>query len=290
MLLPTGMIAVLNGSVDDGWGGMLGWMWVMCALDHDHPDLHHQGGPARALLLGGDGGDRAALSRHPHRLRHGHRPPRRPRLLKRDAGQTPRLVVSHRTVVVDSGHGTAGVEWDDLVRVGGDPRQVVPRGAPSERVVQPARRAQRWRASATARSTPRPVTRSATTTSSRGTRSRRAATWSSTPTSSSRSCPSATKSIDLEEFVDLADIDPVYFDTAYHLAPDRSAEAVRAARPGDGGQRQGRDRAVRDAQQAVHGGDPRRGRAARDVDDGVRRRGARSGRHRRAAGRSTSSR
>ncbi len=32
MLLPTGMIAVLNGTVDDGWGGMLGWMWVMCSL------------------------------------------------------------------------------------------------------------------------------------------------------------------------------------------------------------------------------------------------------------------
>ncbi len=31
MLLPTGMLAVLTGSVDDGWGGMLGWMWVMCA-------------------------------------------------------------------------------------------------------------------------------------------------------------------------------------------------------------------------------------------------------------------
>jgi hypothetical protein len=32
MLLPTGMIAVLSGSVDDGWGGMLGWMWLMCAI------------------------------------------------------------------------------------------------------------------------------------------------------------------------------------------------------------------------------------------------------------------
>ena len=32
--------------------------------------------------------------------------------------------------------------------------------------------------------------------------------------------PVATKSIDLEEFVDLAEIDPVYFDTAYYLAPD----------------------------------------------------------------------
>lgn len=32
MLLPTGMIAVLTGEVDDGWGGMLGWIWVACAI------------------------------------------------------------------------------------------------------------------------------------------------------------------------------------------------------------------------------------------------------------------
>lgn len=32
MLLPTGMLAVLSGSVDDGWNGMLGWMWVMCSV------------------------------------------------------------------------------------------------------------------------------------------------------------------------------------------------------------------------------------------------------------------
>ncbi|MEM9039198.1 MAG: Ku protein [Actinomycetota bacterium] len=32
--------------------------------------------------------------------------------------------------------------------------------------------------------------------------------------------PAATKTVDLEEFVDLEEIDPVYFDTAYHLAPD----------------------------------------------------------------------
>ena len=31
--------------------------------------------------------------------------------------------------------------------------------------------------------------------------------------------PSATKTVDLEEFVDLADIDPVYFDTPYFVAP-----------------------------------------------------------------------
>jgi DNA end-binding protein Ku len=34
--------------------------------------------------------------------------------------------------------------------------------------------------------------------------------------------PVATKSIDLEEFVNLDEIDPVYFDTAYHLAPNET--------------------------------------------------------------------
>jgi hypothetical protein len=32
LLLPTGMLSVLSGSVDDGWGGMLGWIWVACAV------------------------------------------------------------------------------------------------------------------------------------------------------------------------------------------------------------------------------------------------------------------
>ena len=32
MLLPTGMVAVLGGSVDDGWNGTLGWFWLACAV------------------------------------------------------------------------------------------------------------------------------------------------------------------------------------------------------------------------------------------------------------------
>ena len=32
MLLPTGMVSVLSGSIDDGYGGILGWMWVTCAV------------------------------------------------------------------------------------------------------------------------------------------------------------------------------------------------------------------------------------------------------------------
>lgn len=32
LLLPTGMLSVLSGSIDDGWGGMLGWFWAACAV------------------------------------------------------------------------------------------------------------------------------------------------------------------------------------------------------------------------------------------------------------------
>lgn len=35
--------------------------------------------------------------------------------------------------------------------------------------------------------------------------------------------PRATHTIDLEEFVDLVDVDPIYFDGAYHVAPDDRA-------------------------------------------------------------------
>ena len=32
LLVPTGMIAVLSGSINDGYGGLLGWFWVACAV------------------------------------------------------------------------------------------------------------------------------------------------------------------------------------------------------------------------------------------------------------------
>ena len=32
LLLPTGMLSVLSGSIDDGYGGLLGWFWVACAV------------------------------------------------------------------------------------------------------------------------------------------------------------------------------------------------------------------------------------------------------------------
>lgn len=32
LLWPTGMVSVLSGSIDDGYGGILGWFWLACAL------------------------------------------------------------------------------------------------------------------------------------------------------------------------------------------------------------------------------------------------------------------
>ena len=32
LLLPTGMWSVLSGAIDDGYGGMIGWFWVACAV------------------------------------------------------------------------------------------------------------------------------------------------------------------------------------------------------------------------------------------------------------------
>ncbi len=32
MLIPTGMFAVFSGSIDDGYGGILGWFWIACAI------------------------------------------------------------------------------------------------------------------------------------------------------------------------------------------------------------------------------------------------------------------
>ena len=32
MLIPVGIVSVLNGTIDDDYGGILGWMWVTCAV------------------------------------------------------------------------------------------------------------------------------------------------------------------------------------------------------------------------------------------------------------------
>jgi hypothetical protein len=32
LLWPTGMVSVLDGTIDDGYGGLLGWFWIACAI------------------------------------------------------------------------------------------------------------------------------------------------------------------------------------------------------------------------------------------------------------------
>ncbi|HVM09528.1 MAG TPA: hypothetical protein VM345_13760 [Acidimicrobiales bacterium] len=32
LLWPTGMLSVVSGSIDDGYGGLLGWFWIACAV------------------------------------------------------------------------------------------------------------------------------------------------------------------------------------------------------------------------------------------------------------------
>lgn len=32
LLIPTGMISVINGTIDDGYAGLLGWFWIACAV------------------------------------------------------------------------------------------------------------------------------------------------------------------------------------------------------------------------------------------------------------------
>lgn len=32
LLWPVGMVSVINGTIDDGYNGILGWMWIACAI------------------------------------------------------------------------------------------------------------------------------------------------------------------------------------------------------------------------------------------------------------------
>ena len=52
LLIRPGMIQVLNGTIDDGWDGVLGWFWVACAvttivLAVRHPGRRCGSGPTR---------------------------------------------------------------------------------------------------------------------------------------------------------------------------------------------------------------------------------------------------
>ena len=86
--------------------------------------------------------------------------------------------------------------------------------------------------------------------------------------------PKKTRAIEIQDFVDLDEIDPIYFEHPYYLGPDKGAEKAYALlveamerRP------QGRGRPLRAPQQGEPGRDPPDGRRADDGDDALPRRG-----------------
>ena len=86
--------------------------------------------------------------------------------------------------------------------------------------------------------------------------------------------PKKTRAIEIQDFVDLDDIDPIYFEQPYYLGPDKGAEKrLRAAGPGDERVAQGRGRPLRAPQQGAPGRDPPDGRRPDHGDDALRRRG-----------------
>ncbi len=97
--------------------------------------------------------------------------------------------------------------------------------------------------------------------------------------------PASTRSIEVTDFVGLAEIDPIYYERTYWLAPDGDAakQAYQLLLGSDGGPGTGGDRHGRHAQHPVP---DRRSAArwrARHVDDAFRRRGRAARRRRRPA-------
>ncbi len=85
--------------------------------------------------------------------------------------------------------------------------------------------------------------------------------------------PLFTRTIQVEDFVEIGEIDPIYFDRPYHLVPGiAGAHAYQAAVEGHARHRQGRDRAHRHALQRKACRDPPSRRSPADAHDELRRR------------------
>ena len=77
LLLPTGMLAVWSGEVDDGWSGTLGWFWGACAVTTIVLVFVTRAALRERYVLGGHGRDRPAVPGHPDGVRHRPGRPRR---------------------------------------------------------------------------------------------------------------------------------------------------------------------------------------------------------------------
>ena len=89
--------------------------------------------------------------------------------------------------------------------------------------------------------------------------------------------PRKTRTIDIEAFVDLEEIDPIYYDHPYYLVPagetDGTVRAYRLLAEVMGKTEPGRARALRDAHEGVPGRDPRARQGADALHDALPRRG-----------------
>ena len=91
--------------------------------------------------------------------------------------------------------------------------------------------------------------------------------------------PKKTRAIEIQDFVDLDDIDPIYFDHPYYLGPDKGAERAYALLvEAMDDVAQGRDRPLRAAQPREPCGAAPDGRGDDHGDDALRRRGGLAGR------------
>ena len=102
--------------------------------------------------------------------------------------------------------------------------------------------------------------------------------------------PRRTRTIDIEQFVDLAEVDPIYFDHPYWLVPagdDEGATRAYACCSASWSRPTSRARALRHARQGVPGDRPRPRRGAHAHDDALPRRGAPTKGVPSAAGKST---
>ena len=81
LLLPTGMLSVWSGAVDDGWNGTLGWFWGACAITTIVLVIVTREALKERQYSAVMAATRTALLGDPHGVRHRSRCPRRARRL-----------------------------------------------------------------------------------------------------------------------------------------------------------------------------------------------------------------
>ena len=119
-------------------------------------------------------------------------------------------------------YGPGDLEWCDQLRAGQHPREVVQRSQPEVGELQPARRpvGARVRQKLVSESDGNEIARDQIV---KGYNLGGDTYVTISEDELSSVMPIAQRTIDLEEFVDLEEIDPVFYDSSYYLVPEKSA-------------------------------------------------------------------